>query len=86
MTYPLPPTRQLPVLVAPLLADGVLLLLGVGDVAARLDDAAQHHAAEAVFEQVALGLEGAQRVAEFVGQDDFEGRFHYAVGESVGLD
>lgn len=72
-------SRQLPVLVAPLLRDGVLLLLGVGDVAARLNNTTQHHAAEAVLEQVALGLEGAERVAQLVGEDDFEGGFHNTI-------
>lgn len=53
---------QLPVLVRPLLRDGDLLLLGIGNLFASLDPTAHHHAAEAVFEQVAFGLEEAEGV------------------------
>lgn len=66
---------QLPVLVTPLLRHSVLLLLAVGHWSPRLEFAADHHASEAVFEEIAFGLEETERVAELVWKDDFKRSF-----------
>lgn len=62
----------------PLLRHRPLRLLRLGDGFPRLDLAPQHDVAEAVAQQVAFGLEQAERVAEFVREHQFERR----VGES----
>lgn len=80
----LPNLLQLPILVRPLLRNGDLFLLRVRDLLARLDPAAHHHAAEPVFQKIALGLEQTEGVFEFVGEDDFEGGFGDALRRSVG--
>lgn len=63
---------QLPVLVAPLLRQVVFLLLGVRNLSSGFHLALKHKGPEAILEQIALGLEKTERVAELVWQDDFE--------------